>query len=202
MNNRTIILVCLIILIAGAINWILEQSVSEPEPPKPAANEPDAYMVGARITRFDETGKIDHEIRSTRFTHFPATDVTTLEDPSMDLFAGQKAPWNIAAKNGRLLPASGDRDETVELWQHVVASRESPDGDFVNISTESLSVFPQKRYAETDRPVHIDDTSGRTTAAAMKAWFEPGRYLFYSRGDQKVTTVLLPDAFKPAAPDE
>lgn len=195
MNNRTIILVCFIILIAGATNWLLDERVSEVETREPSRNDPDLYMVNADIARFDNTGKIQHKLRASRFTHFPVSDITILKDPNLDLFSDEDGPWNIAARHGRLLPESTHDQQLVELWEHVIAEKETPAGNFTNIQTESLFIFPQADYAETDQKVQIDDDSGRTTAAGMEAWFEAGRFHFYSQADERVNTVLLPGGF-------
>lgn len=195
MNNRTIIIVCFIILIAGATNWLMDQNVTRTEPEDPSANDPDLYMLDADITRFDDTGEIQHKLRASRFTHFPVNDITTLEHPNLDLFSDDDGPWNIAARNGRLLPESTHDDQLVELWDHVIAVKETRTGDFINIQTESLFIFPRKDYAETDQKVYIDDDSGRTTAAGMEAWFGTGRFHFYSQADERVNTVLQPGRF-------
>ncbi|MBD3647813.1 MAG: LPS export ABC transporter periplasmic protein LptC [Pseudomonadales bacterium] len=194
MNNRTIILICLIILIAGVTNWLLDQSVTETAPALPGDNDPDLYMANAEIVSYDESGQIQHRIKASRFTHFPANDVTVLKDPDLDLLTGEA--WNIAARHGQLLPKPAHPEQMVEFWEHVVATRESPDGGFTNIQTERLSVFPDRDYAETDETVYIDNPSGRTSAAAMKAWFDPGRYQFFSDAGERVNTTLLPDSLR------
>ena len=60
----------------------------------------------------------------------------------------------------------------------------------------SLTVYPEKEYAETDRKVTIDENSGRTTAAGMKAFFESGKYIFYSTPTERVHTIFLPEFAK------
>lgn len=192
MNNRTIILICLIILIAIATNWLLEQSVTEQPETVPTGNDPDLYMANAEIVSFDESGVIQHKIRATRFTHFPVNDVTVLKDPNLDLISEET--WNIAARNGQLLPKPPHPEQIVEFREHVVATREAAGGDFTNIQTERLVVFPERDYAETDENVYIDNASGRTSAAAMKAWLDPGRFQFFSRAEERVNTTLLPDS--------
>ncbi len=52
-----------------------------------------------------------------------------------------------------------------------MASQFSNGSAFVSIQTNSLTVYPERDYAETDEPVFIDNQSGRTTAAGMKSLF-------------------------------
>jgi len=80
----------------------------------------------------------------------------------------------------------------VELWEKVLAIQEDTNGNFLSIRTDSLTVYPEKDFAETDQKVYIDDNTGRTVAAGMKAYLEEGRFIFYSSHSQRVKTILLP----------
>jgi lipopolysaccharide export system protein LptC len=184
------------LLFAAAINLLLDENQLDAEQPENLnRNDPDLFMRNATITQFTETGDKQHRIKAERFTHFPLTDITTLKQPDMTLFGTDEDtdPWDIIAKNGRLLPKVVFRDEIVELWEDVLAIQTDPNGNFINIRTDSLTIYPGTDYAETDQPVIIDDNAGRTTAAGMKAYFEEGKFLFFSREQQRVKTILLPD---------
>ena len=199
MNNRTLIIVASILLVGIATNWLIgvtEDDVVESAGP---GNEPDVYVEGARITQFNEKGKMQHQLLASRMTHFPLTEVTTLAVPNMFLFQEQDEdqPWDIIATSGRLLPRSVFNDETVELWDQVLAIKSRRDGDFFHIETEALTVFPERDFAETDSPVSMDTNSGHTTAGGgMKAWFEEGRFEFYASNTQRVVSVLSPGALE------
>ena len=181
MNNRATILASLILILGIATNLILEQDDEELPPVASSQNDPDLYMLNATITQFDTKGTLQHKIRADRFTHFPLTDVTSLIYPNLQLFSDSRTePWDIEAKNGRLLSQSVYREEIVELWDNVLAVQQSDAGHFINIQTQSLTIYPEREYAETDQKVYIDDNSGRTSAAGMKAFFHLGKFIFYS----------------------
>ncbi len=192
MTSRAIILSCIIIVVAFATNWFLEDSNPDTEIEDLTRNDPDLYMLDATIRQYSESGTLDHELSAERFTHFPLTDLTTLTTPSLVLFSDDSIPWAITAKHGRLLSQSTFREEAVELWENVLAIKQQPDGRFINIQTESLTVYPGRDYAETDKKVYIDDNSGRTTAAGMQANFDQGRFLFFSTSSDRVNTIYLP----------
>ena len=192
MNNRAIILASLILVFAIGTNFLTEQADDDQASAPLLQNEPDMYMLNAVVTQFDDDGKLQHKISADRFTHFPLTDMTSLKLPNMKLFPGSNvAPWDIQAKNGRLLPSSDYRAEVLELWDDVRAVRQDADGNFTRINTNSLTVFPEKEYAETNRKVSIDSNTARTTAAGMKAFFESGKFNFYSSPTTRVHTVFL-----------
>ena len=194
LTSRTIILFCLILLFAVGTNLFVEQSNNSYANPVFAKNDPDLYMLNALITQFTKTGSRQHKIRAERLTHFPLTDITTLKMPTMTMYSDQKdsKPWDIRADHGRLLPKVQVREEIIELWQQVLARQIDNDGNFINIQTDSLTVYPEMDYLETDQTVRIDDNSGRTIAGGMKAYLQQGRFVFFSSDDQRVTTILLP----------
>tara|TARA_B100001964_G_scaffold237555_1_gene301333 strand:- start:6900 stop:7547 length:648 start_codon:yes stop_codon:yes gene_type:complete len=195
-NNRATILASLILILGIATNLILEQGDEELPTIPPGQNDPDLYMLNATITQFDTEGTLQHKIKADRFTHFPLTDVTSLIFPNLQLFSDSGAvPWDIEAKNGRLLSPSVYREEIVELWDNVLAVQQSAAGHFINIRTQSLTIYPEREYAETDQKVHIDNNSGRTSAAGMKAFFRLDKFVFYSTPTERVHTIFLP-AFK------
>lgn len=201
LNSRFLIIVGAVLLLAGAINFLLDENVKEVvEETQVNRNDPDLYMRNATITQFTKTGERQHKISANLFTHFPLTDITTLRAPDMTLYPSDQGalPWDIVARHGRLLPNVGFRDEIVELWEEVLAIQSDLEGNFINIRTDSLTVHPDKDYAETDQKVIIDDNSGRTTAAGMKAYFADGKFLFFGREDERVKTILLPEFHKSA----
>ena len=179
-------------MVALATNWFLENSNPDPEAEDLTRNDPDLYMLDATIRQYSDNGELDHELSAERFTHFPLTDLTTLTTPSLILFSNDSIPWAITAKHGRLLQESSFREEAVELWENVLAIKQQPDGRFINIQTESLTVYPERDYAETDKKVYIDDNNARTTAAGMQANFNQGRFVFFSTSLDRVNTIYLP----------
>lgn len=190
MINRIIVLSTLILAFALTINWFMAES--EETVDFIPRNEPDLYMLNATISQFNPEGELQHRIAANRFTHFPLTDLTTMKFPALALGRARDSdPWEITSSEGRILPSSDYREEIVELWNNVLASRLSNGSTFVNIQTNSLSVYPERDYAETDEPVFIDNQSGRTTAAGMKAFLDTGKFMFYSTPTHRVTTVFL-----------
>lgn len=193
MINRLIVLSALILAFAITIDWHLTESEST-DIPDPLRNEPDLYMLNATIEQYDAAGQLQHTLAASRFTRFPLTDLTTMQKPAMSL-AGESndKPWKITAEEGRILPGSNFREEIVELWSNVLAIQTDSDGAFVNIQTNSLTVYPEREYAETDEKVFIDNEMGRTTAAGMKAFLDTGRFMFFSTPEDRVVTIYLPE---------
>ncbi len=192
MTSRAIILSCIIIAIALVTNWFLDDGSPLQDTDDLTRNDADLYMLDATIKQFSDDGKLHHELSAARFTHFPLTDWTTLVSPNIILLSDDAIPWAITAEHGRMITNSSFREEVVELWGNVLAIKQNPDGSFINIQTQELTVYPERDYAETETKVYIDDNSGRTTAAAMQASFVEGKFAFSSGALERVRTLFIP----------
>jgi len=191
-NSKFIIQLAFFLVLAAALNWYLDSKFEKTDAKLIQKNDPDVYMTNASLTQFDTKGTIHHRIQASKFTHYPATDITTLMKPIITLYEDEGPPWNIKSHAGRIMPATTGTDSSLELWDSVLIERNHSDGEFINIRSENLTVLPEQDYAETDQTVIIDDNTGRTIASGMKAYLTPGRFLFYSSDKQRVSTIILP----------
>jgi lipopolysaccharide export system protein LptC len=191
-NSKLIIQLAFLLVLAAAVNWYLDTIVEEPGQKIIQANDPDLYMSNASLTQFDERGAIRHRIEASKFTHYPATDITTLMMPIITLYKKSGPPWHIKSQAGRILPGLAEKDRILELWDSVLIERTRSENEFITIRSENLTVLPEQDYAETDQTVIIDDNTGRTVASGMKAYLTPGHFIFYSTEQQRVSTVILP----------
>ena len=60
-----------------------------------------------------------------------------------------------------------------------------------------MYLHPGDNYVETDQPVVIEDQRGRTTAAGMQAWLDPGRYVLHGGAQRRVVSRLNPAPVDP-----
>lgn len=192
MTQRVIILSCMVLLVAIVTEWLIDGTRDAPIESDLTRNDPDTYMVDATIREFDEQGELQHTLQAARYTHFPLTDVTQLEAPRIELKSQTRQPWKIKSNHGRLLSQSDFREQVVELWDDVVAVGERGDGRTVKIQTQSLTVYPEREYAETNEKVFIDDSMGRTTASGLKAFFKTGEFTFIGTEADRINTIYQP----------
>ena len=196
MTSTRIIISSSIIFFALALNFFLGDPVSESLLENTARNDPDLYMLNAKIQRYSEYGVLDYELSANKFTHFPLTNLTTLETPSLMLLSKGSTPWKINAEHGRLMPASPFREEVVELWNNVSAVKQESNGQVIHITTDSLAVFPDKNYAETNERVNIINNHVTTTAAGLRADFELNKFVFLSTDSHRVNTTYIPSGHR------
>jgi len=158
-------------------------------------NEPDLFMTHASISQINDQGNLTSKISAERFTHYPLTDVTTLELPSVALYTPTlTGPWTISSVKGRLLGASVYRKQSVELWSSVRAEKSNPDGSKTTFITDALNVYPSENLAESDTPVTIFTGNTQTQAARLRANLDQDTFLFNSNAEQRVVTTIQ---FKP-----
>ncbi|MAI42521.1 MAG: LPS export ABC transporter periplasmic protein LptC [Candidatus Azotimanducaceae bacterium] len=191
MTSTRIIISISIILFALALNFFLGDPISESLLENTARNDPDLYMLNAKIQRYSEYGVLDYELSADKFTHFPLTNLTTLATPSLILLSKGSTPWKINAEHGRLMPKSPFREEVVELWNDVSAVKQESNGQVIHITTDSLDVFPDKNYAETSERVYIINNRVTTTAAGLRADFELKKFVFLSTDSYRVNTIYI-----------
>ena len=198
--SRALIILILTFAVAWLASWLMSRDGAPATLDPEAKNEPDLYMVNAIIDQYDERGQPKHKIKALKLTHYPATDITTLEMPRVKIYLEDTAsPWDIESNFGRLTPKSNNQslpnreEEVVELWERVFAQQTRLSGDFVNIRTEQMTVYPDRDYLESRVKVYLDDQSGRSTAGAMNAYLEQTRYEFFTHNIQRVNTIFIPE---------
>ncbi len=173
------------------VTWESLDSLPPQSFPRAPEEEPDFYMEGADISQFDELGQLRYRMRAERVAHYAARNVTELAAPHLILFEEQRTPWEVSSIGGTIhheVGESGSR-EVVELVDEVKLERHAPEGDFIEVTTNALTLYPERKYAETEEAVIIESHTGRTTAQGLSADLEAGQLTLYSG----VHTVVLPE---------
>ena len=189
MTGRQITISSSIVLFAIALSLFLEDPISDSLSGNVPRNDPDLYMLNAQIKRYANNGFLAYQLSADRFTHFPLTNLTTLVTPNLTLLSRESTPWEINAEQGRLMSKSPFREEIVELWSNVAAHKEESNGNFIKIQTDSLTVFPDKNYAETNETIYLTENNTVTTAAGLRANFEASTFVLLSSKVQRVKTI-------------
>jgi lipopolysaccharide export system protein LptC len=192
-----IVLAGCLLLVALTTDW---QTQSTPvESTEVITDAPDLYMEDAAITQYGRDGSVQYRLDSATIRHFDVENLTRLESPVFELFRTGGLPWHVRSTHGYIRYRSQTpppQEEVVFLRENVLLEQRSLDGEFVKLTTDALYVYPDRRYAETDRPVMIDTNSGRTTAVGLQGDLGRGLLKLFSAADTKVHTIVLPDQFK------
>ncbi len=172
--------------------------------PDAAVEPPDAadlFMQRATVTQFDADGSLRYRLSAEEIRHFDANAITRLQKPRLTFHGADGPPWVASSNHGDIRHRDGGvmdgNEEIVSLHEAVVLESDEEEGR-VRLTTESLDVYPERRFAETNRTVIIESNAGRTTAAGLVGDLSTGVLKLSSDASQRVHTIVLPEQFKRA----
>jgi lipopolysaccharide export system protein LptC len=164
-----------------------------------AAGEPDLYMEKATITQYGDDGSVRYRLLSTEVRHYEDERLTRLVAPTMTLFRAPQPPWFARSDQGFVRdtdPADEKTGEVIFLRDDVHLEQKEPNP--IEITCPTLYVYPDRQFAETDQPVIIETTSGRTSAVGMSGDLNTSLLRLSSSASERVHTIVLPGQFKRA----
>jgi lipopolysaccharide export system protein LptC len=160
---------------------------------------PDLELEDAVITRFRTNGQLKYRLHSPQIEHFETANETFLIAPELYLYSEPDPPWRITSKRGTISnssPTGSSVEEVVLLEEDVRMLQKFQDGREFELRTPSITVIPDREYAETSRDVMITTHAGRTTAVGLQGDLNQGILHLFSNEEQRVHTIVLPDQFK------
>jgi len=182
---------------------LLWDPLRQPSPPQQPATTvtglPDLTMEGAEILQFQPDGTLKYRLKADRIRYFEPRRLTRLEAPRLRLYDPEQPPWTITSRHGYLRRRGGidqTPEEVVYLREAVTLAQSFDDGRRLELSTETLYLYPDRRYAETDQDVMIDTNAGRTLAGGLQGELDRGLMRLYSNATEQVHTIVLPGQFK------
>ena len=171
---------------------------SEQTLPEELEGEPDLYMRDALITQFKGDGGIKYKLASAQIRHFENDRMTRLSSPELALYTPSAPPWEISSDYGYIRQPQGapTAEEVVFLRENVELLQRYDDGRRLRLRSESLYLYPDRQFAETNQDVMIDTDVGRTKAIGLKGDLQHGLLNLSSTASQRVHTIVLPGQFK------
>jgi lipopolysaccharide export system protein LptC len=138
---------------------------------------PTTYLVNARTRQFDEEGKLSYILEADKMAYFnksdPSKPDTLLEQPNITMFDqdNSRPPWKATANNAE---GSEQQDELIMIGDVVIQQR-LDNGEQTRLETTELTIKPNRRYAETDKPVIITDKTGVVRSTGVRIFFDDER---------------------------
>jgi len=137
MKPRLLVLVIMLGIAAIALGWVYESRL-RPQDEKVELiipNNIDYFLTNLHYREMNTEGILDFEFNSPRLEHYPGTDVSNIEVPSMQIYRAAEH-WLIDALNGEFL----HRENLLRLRDQVVIRRQG-DNPF-QMYTESIRFEP------------------------------------------------------------
>ena len=152
MRDRTASLFPLLMLVLlAALTFWLNRVIEGDKPRGPQRHDPDYWVEGFEVRRFDMDGKLQHTIVADKLLHFPDDDTTIVTTPHITYH--QQPPSEIFAAMAYI----GRDGKEVDLVDKVRVVRHGQIGDSppTVLETRTLKVFPDDERGRTEDPVVI-----------------------------------------------
>ncbi len=171
MKSRIFVLVIMLGIVAVASGWIYESRL-RPAVEKVELIIPDNidyFLTNLRYRAMNVDGELDYEFQSRRLEHYPKTDISNIEVPSLQIYRSTDQ-WQLDAVNGEFL----HQDNLLRLRQQVVIQKQ---GDHpLQMYTESIRFEPDHDLVSTESSVLM--RSKQTQIEAERAVFDLARKIY------------------------
>lgn len=155
-----------LVLFAGLTLWL--DHVVQPAGPKldgSTRHEPDYIVENFNAIKLDLSGQPHFTLAAVKMTHFPDDLTTVLVRPHFIGFNPNAAPYHMYAQRGTVT----EDGEHAYFYDNVRVIREAHGKDSeLTLNTSYLHIVPEKDFAETDKPVVIQDAHTHITAVGLK----------------------------------
>ena len=166
------------------------------------AGEPEVHMEAASLRQFDAAGQLEYSLVAPDIRFFRSEGRAELHRPDLTLYdltldKGDRGAWQVQADRGTLNGSSvgGSGEDEVRLQDGVLLQPLSGPRRG-RLTTDSLTLYPERQFAATDQAVIIDGEGGRTAAAGLEGDLQGGVLKLFSSAERPVQTILLPGQFK------
>ncbi|MDF1759533.1 MAG: LPS export ABC transporter periplasmic protein LptC [Coxiellaceae bacterium] len=180
-SNQQLTLWSIIIALSALGVYLIFHSLESKPTKQTLASHPDAYMVNAVYEDYDDDGRLHAFLKTPKMTHFPDKDSAQFLTPDVIMYTAAHVPWHVTAQHGR----SQHGTSKVFLWGDVIIHQPTRSGlPETTIKTSQMTIYPDRQYAETKKPVTIIRPGSITQGIGLKANFKTGIFqlLSHSRG--------------------
>jgi len=155
-----------LLLFAGLTLWL--DHVVQPAGPQldgSTRHEPDYIVENFNAIKLDTAGQPHFTLAAVKMTHYPDDLTTELERPHMIGFAPNAAPSHMYAQRGFIT----EDGKHAHFHDNVRLVREARGNNSeLTLNTSYLHIIPEENYAETDKPVVIQDAHTLINAVGLK----------------------------------
>ena len=179
---KTKIMIVITLLAMALSYWMVETIIDQQNMHKDSPDIPDSFVHNAVYIRTNNNGAVIDKLTALTVYHFGRDNTSKLITPILVIYNPDKPPWVITAK---LAIATQGTDKVV-LKHNVKITQKNPDGDTI-FTTDELTVWPDRKYAETLRPVTIVQPWSKMHSQGLTANFNTGNVhlLAKARGQYK-----------------
>lgn len=137
-----------------------------------AAIVPDYTMSSLDSLNMTAEGRPATRLTADFMAHYESKDETELSQPKLKIFRPDQEPLYARADHGWV--RSGN--EVILLKDKVRFWENNADGQLVmEVTTNEATLYPERDYAETDKPATLSTRNTITDSVGMEAYMDEGR---------------------------
>lgn len=159
MKLRIIVLVFVLGIGAIAVGWVYESRLRTKieRADLIIPDNIDYYLTNLRYRTMKTDGKVDYEFNSPRLEHYPRTDVSVIEVPSLKIFR-DRDHWQVDATSGEF----AHQDNILHLRNQVVMQKHGDNP--MQMYGESISFEPDRDLVTSDGKITLRSKQARIEA--------------------------------------
>jgi LPS export ABC transporter protein LptC len=159
MNLRILVLVFVLGIGAIAVGWVYESHLRTKieRADLIIPDNIDYYLTNLHYRVMKTDGNVDYEFNSPRLEHYPRTDVSVIEVPSLQIFRARDH-WQVDAINGEFV----HQDNILHLRDQVVMQRHG--NNPMQMYGESISFEPDRDLVTSDAKISMRTKQARIDA--------------------------------------
>jgi lipopolysaccharide export system protein LptC len=159
LKSRFLALVIVLGIVAIAAGWVYESRL------RPGVDRADLvipdnidyFLTRLRYRVMNTDGTLDYEFKSRRLEHYPRTDVSNIEQPSLQIRRAW-GQWQVNSLNGEFL----HKDNLLRLSNQVVMQKQGDNP--MQVYTESIRFEPDQNLVSSEASVLIRNKRARIEA--------------------------------------
>jgi LPS export ABC transporter protein LptC len=170
MKIRLLLLLVFLGFGAIAIGWVYESSERSPQEKASLLipDDIDYFLTNMHYREMNTKGELDFEFQSPRLEHYPLNDVSSIEQPSMQIHGDD--PWLVDSLSGEFQ----HREEILHLTRQVVMQKQGASP--MQVYGESIRFEPNHDRITADSDILMINPRGRINAE--RAVFDLARKIY------------------------
>jgi LPS export ABC transporter protein LptC len=172
MNTKTAIFTILLLIGFVATSLLALFTAKKITTPQvTSVTTPDFFMSNAIYTKFDKEGNIQNQIQTSKIIHFHTKNTFLFDNPDIIMHTPNENPWHITAAKGKSIRGKNE----IWLWGDVKIAKEAGKNNLdFDIRTKSLTVYPENKFAKTDKPLKVIQGENMTKAVGGEVDLKSG----------------------------
>lgn len=155
-----------ILALLAALSFWIEQSIRQAgDPQRRDAREPDSIIENFHAASTDEAGLPRYRLTASKLSHYPAGDLTLLEEPRFTHLHPTQGELIVSSRRASV-SAKGEEvtfTDDVSLHRKASGTREA-----LSVTSQSLKVFPDREQIIAQHPVVISAPGLKVSAMGMQ----------------------------------